>query len=85
MLSLVVVADFFKIYFVLQSSFAIKTHSSVMPGRRGGSIGNNMKHVCWISFFKKEVKIAIAALSPCHKALTGKQLAGANSPWHCLQ
>lgn len=51
MLSLVVVADFFKIYFVLQSSFAIKTHSSVMPGRRGGSIGNNMKHVCWISFF----------------------------------
>lgn len=34
-----------------------------MPWRRDGSVGNNTKHVYWISVFKKEVKIAIATLS----------------------
>lgn len=46
------------------SSFAIKTHSSIMPGRRDGSFGKKMKHIYWIFFLKKKAdKIAMAALS----------------------
>lgn len=45
------------------SSFAIKTHSSIMPGRRDGSFGEKNETYLLDFFFFKADKIAMAALS----------------------